>query len=105
MTDCVLILTTVANAEAGASIARTLVEERLAACVNVHGAMTSCYRWQGAVEVAEERQLVVKTTVAQRQAVETRVRALHAYELPEFLVLPVLEGSDAYLQWVRDAVS
>jgi periplasmic divalent cation tolerance protein len=101
MSDCVLILTTVADTAAGARIARTLVEERLAACVNVHGPMTSSYRWKGTVAVDEERQLVIKTTSARVPAVRARLSALHTYELPEFLVVPVAEGSDAYLAWVR----
>ena len=68
------------------SCATTLVDERLAACVNVHGPMTSIYRWKGAVEHEAERQLVIKTTRARLPALEARLRELHPYELPEFVV-------------------
>jgi periplasmic divalent cation tolerance protein len=99
--DIVLVLTTVATLEAAETIGRTLVEERLAACVNVLAPMISIYRWHGAVERDEERQLVIKTTRQQAAAVQARVAALHPYELPELLVVPVAGGGDAYLQWVK----
>jgi periplasmic divalent cation tolerance protein len=104
MTDIVLVLTTVADGERADWIARALVEERLAACVNVHGPMTSFYRWKGAVERDAERQLVIKTTRGRLAALEVRLKALHSYELPEFLVVPIESGSDAYLGWVLDSV-
>lgn len=97
----VLILTTVPTEELGASIGRALIEARLAACVNILPPMTSIYRWHGAVTTDTERQVVIKTTDAQVPAVQERLRALHSYELPECLVLPVSGGSDAYLDWVR----
>jgi periplasmic divalent cation tolerance protein len=100
MTEMVLVLTTVAAAGDGESIARTLVEERLAACVNLHGPMTSAYRWRGAVEVEPERQLVIKTTRARMPALRARLAALHPYTLPELVVIPVIEGSQDYLDWV-----
>ncbi|MBI3403815.1 MAG: divalent-cation tolerance protein CutA [Acidobacteria bacterium] len=84
------------------ALARTLVDERLAACVNVHSPMTSVYRWRGQVERERERQLVIKTTRDRLAAVETRLRALHPYELPEFIVVDADGGSAAYLQWVTD---
>ena len=82
-----------------AATARTLVEERLAACVNVHGPMTSTYRWQGQTEVEPERQVVIKTTRACLAALEARLRALHPYDLPEFVVIEAA-ASDAYAAWV-----
>jgi periplasmic divalent cation tolerance protein len=101
----VVVLTTLdADADA-ASIARTLVEEQLAACVNILPAMLSIYRWKGAVEQGREQQLVIKTSVHQVEALETRLRALHPYEVPEFLVLPVVDGSEAYLTWLLESVS
>lgn len=102
MTDMVLVLTTVSDRD-GDSIANTLIEERLAACVNLHGPMTSVYRWKGAVERDGERQLVIKTTRARLPALATRLAALHDYELPEFIVVPVVETSAAYLDWVVEA--
>ena len=100
MTKTVLVLTTVADDERAEEIARTLVDEHLAACVNVHGPMTSFYRWKGAVERDAERQLVIKTTRDRLPALEARLRALHSYELPEFIVLSVESGSSEYLEWV-----
>ncbi|MGE3509849.1 MAG: divalent-cation tolerance protein CutA [Vicinamibacterales bacterium] len=101
MTELVIVLTTVPDVDMGERLARTLVEERLAACVNVSAAMVSVYRWRGAVARDEERQLVIKTTRARVDALRRRVRELHSYELPEWLVCPVLDGSAEYLNWVR----
>jgi periplasmic divalent cation tolerance protein len=101
MTDIVLILTTVPAGDQGEAIARALVEETLAACVNVLPPMTSIYRWRGAVEREAECQIVIKTTRERIAAIEARVKALHSYDLPEFIVLPVVGGSAGYLEWVR----
>ena len=101
MTDVVLILTTVPDDPRADVLARTLVEERLAACVNIHGPMTSIYRWRGEVERSLERQLVMKTTRDRLPMLEARLKALHSYELPEFIVVPIEAGSDEYLNWVR----
>jgi periplasmic divalent cation tolerance protein len=103
MTNVVVILTTMPDTERIDELVRALVDERLAACVNVHAPMTSTYRWKDAVEREPERQLVIKTTRNCVAAVEARLRALHPYELPEFLVLPVEGGSDAYLRWIADS--
>ena len=80
-------------------LARTLVDERLAACVNVHGPMMSTYRWKDAVEREPERQLVIKTTRARLPAIEARLRTAHPYELPELVVIGA-DASDAYRRWV-----
>jgi periplasmic divalent cation tolerance protein len=100
MTDLILILTTMPDDERADGVARTLVDERLAACVNVHRPMTSIYRWKGAVEMETERQLVIKTTAARLIDVERRLRELHPYELPEVVVLSAT-ASDAYASWAR----
>jgi len=105
MPEIVLVLTTVPDDERSHTVARLLVEERLAACVNVHGQMWSSYRWKNKVERDAERQLVIKTTRDRLPALEKRLKALHTYELPEFLVLPVDGGSTAYLDWVASEVS
>jgi periplasmic divalent cation tolerance protein len=97
----VLVLTTLAAEADGAALARTLVEERLAACVNVLAPMTSVYRWKNAVEQEREQQLVIKTTASAVSALRARLHELHPYEVPEFLVLDAT-GSDAYLAWIRD---
>ena len=98
----ILVLTTMPNDEPKtAELARALIDERLAACVNVHGPMTSTYRWRGRIEVDAERQVVIKTTRDRLDALRKRIHELHPYELPEFLVLDVASGSDAYLDWVK----
>jgi periplasmic divalent cation tolerance protein len=96
----ILVLTTVPDLERAGTIARTLVEEGLAACVNIGGPMTSIYRWQGTIETASEHQLVIKTARDRVSAVHARVAALHPYDLPEFLVLEVAGGDAAYLAWL-----
>jgi len=101
MTDVVLVLSTVPDDQRAEALARTLIDEKLAACVNLHQPMVSIYRWKGQVESSAERQLVIKTTRACLPALEARVKALHSYELPEFIVVPVEGGSDEYLSWVR----
>ena len=101
MTDCVIVWTTLAADVDAARFAETLVAERLAACVTVQAPMDSVYRWQGGLEHDRERQVVIKTTADRLQALATRVHELHPYELPEFLVTPVVDGSDGYLAWVR----
>lgn len=100
-TDIVLLLTTVPDDERADVLARTLVEERLAACVNLHPPMRSTYRWKGAVECETERQVVIKTTRDRVPAIEARLKMLHGYELPELLLIPVEGGGAAYLEWVR----
>jgi periplasmic divalent cation tolerance protein len=102
MTDLVIVLTTVADDERAEQLARRLVDEHLAACVNLHAPMVSLYRWRGRLERDTERQMVIKTTRDRVQALEARITQLHAYELPEFLVVSVDEGSAAYLQWVKE---
>jgi periplasmic divalent cation tolerance protein len=104
MTDVVVVLSTVPDDESAEKIARTLVEEKLAACVNVLPPMTSIYRWKGAVERDTERQLVMKTTQRQVPALKKRLRELHSYELPEFLVVGVEAGDPDYLAWLKSSL-
>lgn len=101
MTDLVLIFTTVADDERAEQLARRLVDERLAACVNLHPPMVSMYRWQGKLERDSERQMVIKTTRDRVSALEARLTQLHAYELPEFIVVNADDVSPAYLKWVK----
>ena len=84
----------------GDELAKVLVEERLAACVNVLPAMTSVYRWEGEVHQDAEEQVVIKTTTDRLADLENRLRQLHPYELPEFLVISADAGTEAYLKWV-----
>jgi len=102
MTGIVIVLTTVADDGRAEPLARQLVEERLAACVNLYPPMTSLYRWKGQIERDAERQVVIKTTRDRVAALEARIRELHPYELPEFVVVPVEAGSEGYLAWVSE---
>jgi periplasmic divalent cation tolerance protein len=98
------VLTTIgADTDAGA-LARILIDERLAACVNVLPVMVSTYRWKGRVEHDREQQVVIKTAPARLPALEARLRELHPYELPEFVVLTG-RASTAYAAWVAGSVA
>jgi periplasmic divalent cation tolerance protein len=103
-TDALVVLVTVPNAETGERIAEALVAERLAACVNVLPEMRSIYHWKGAVERERELLLVMKTTRDGFEPLRARVVALHPYELPEVIALPVALGHAPYLQWIAASV-
>ena len=96
-----VILTTMPDDNRADELARSLVDERLAACVNVHSPMVSTYRWKGQVEREGERQVVIKTTRARLPELEARLRALHPYDVPELIVLEAA-ASDAYAAWGND---
>lgn len=104
-TDCVMVWTTTGSGTDGEKLASTLVRERLAACVNVLPDMESTYWWRNQVERGRERQLIIKTTAARVPALKARLHELHDYELPEFSVLPIVGGSEAYLRWIRESVA
>jgi periplasmic divalent cation tolerance protein len=101
--DFVVVLVTAGTADEAATLGRTLVEERLIACANVVGPIRSIYRWQGAVEDAGEHLLLMKARAADVPALTTRVQALHSYDVPEVLAIPVAAGSAAYLSWLAEA--
>ena len=101
--EYVIVLTTLPPDHDAAALARTLVDEHLAACVNIQTEMESVYWWKGRVEQERERQIVIKTRAARVDDLVARVGQLHPYEVPEVLVIPVLAGSDAYLGWVSAA--
>jgi periplasmic divalent cation tolerance protein len=103
--DYVIVLTTLGADIDPSTLALRLVEERLAACVNALPEMESFFRWHGAVERDHERQLVIKTTAARLPELERRLHEMHPYDLPEFLVIPVAQGSDAYLRWLTQSTS
>ena len=101
--EFVVVLTTFpANGDAEA-FATTLVQERLAACVNVLPQVRSIYTWEGKIERADEKQLLIKTRTDRLHELETRLKELHRYEIPEFLVIPVLDGSREYLAWIAES--
>jgi periplasmic divalent cation tolerance protein len=100
-----IVLSTAGSPEEAARIARELVERRLAACVSRLSGLMSVYRWQGAVEAANEVLLLIKTSEERLAALEAALRELHSYEVPEFLVLNVETGSVAYLEWLLSSVT
>jgi periplasmic divalent cation tolerance protein len=102
--DAMVILVTAPSADQAAVIARTLVEEGLAACGNVLPQLRSIYRWEGKVQDEPEALLILKSTRARFEALRARVVALHPYECPEVIALPVEEGHPPYLAWIADSV-
>jgi periplasmic divalent cation tolerance protein len=101
--EYVIVLTTLPGDFEIRTFARTLVEERLAACVNLLPPMESVYRWEGQVEQETERQMIIKTSRDRVVALWDRIRELHPYETPEFVVLSIQDGSDAYLRWIGES--
>ncbi|MCS7061158.1 MAG: divalent-cation tolerance protein CutA [Anaerolineae bacterium] len=103
MTEVIQIITTTERFEDAQKIASYLVEEGLAACVQISGPITSLYRWQGRIETAQEWQCVIKTRAALYEQVEQTIRSRHPYQTPEILAMPVVRGSAAYLDWLAEA--
>jgi periplasmic divalent cation tolerance protein len=103
--EFVVVLVTAGNADEAATIGRALVEERLVACANVIGPIRSIYRWQDTVEDASEHLLLLKARAADVAVLEARVRALHSYDVPEVIALPVRAGSPAYLAWLAESTA
>jgi periplasmic divalent cation tolerance protein len=98
--ETLLVITTLPDADSAHALAHALVEQRLAACVNVLAPCRSVYRWQGKVEDAEEVPLLIKTNAARYAALEAAIRAAHPYELPEIVAVRIDKGLPAYLAWV-----
>jgi periplasmic divalent cation tolerance protein len=103
--DVIVLLSTLPSPEKAAEIARVLVEERLAACVNLVPAIRSIYRWQGAVQDDTETLAIAKTTRRRAEALRARLIELHPYEVPEVIALPVIGGHAPYLAWVGAQVA
>ncbi len=104
MADCCQVTTTVPTQADAERIAASLVEARLAACVQVAGPIASTYLWQGAVEQATEWYCHCKTTRARYPALEARLRELHPYEIPEIIAVPIVAALPAYLAWIEECV-
>ena len=104
MLEAVQVVTTTGQRADAEAIAAALVERRLAACVQVSGPVSSCYRWQDKVQQAEEWVCTIKTTTQAYEYVEQAIRELHPYEEPEILAMPIVHGSPSYLRWLADQV-
>jgi periplasmic divalent cation tolerance protein len=100
-----VVLVTCASIAEARRIGRGVVEKRLAACANIVARVESIYRWQGNVERAREALVMLKTTSLRLKELEQEVRRMHSYEAPEFLALPVVSGSQKYLNWLNDSVA
>jgi len=99
--DVVLVVSTWPDEPTAASVARELVEARLAACVQVQPGVTSTYRWEGRIETSTEVRMEVKTTPGRVLDLQRRLAERHPYDVPEILVVPVVDGLPAYVHWVR----
>jgi periplasmic divalent cation tolerance protein len=104
-TDACVVLCTVPDTDHAGRIAGHLVEERLAACVNIVPGLVSVYPWEGAVQHDNEALLLIKTTAAAYDRLEARLRTLHPYELPEIISVPIQTGQADYLQWITSNVA
>ena len=102
MTPVIVVLVTVGSEREAETIATALLEERLAACVNVTSPVRSLYRWEGRIADDQEWQMVIKTQARLFEALAARVRALHSYDVPEIIALPVLAGTADYVDWIQN---
>lgn len=105
MTECRQVSTTLPDRDAAQRLGRQLVEERLAACAQVVGPVSSTYWWRDEVETASEWYCHLKTAAARVPALLARIRELHPYETPEIIAVPVAEGDAGYLRWIEESVS
>jgi periplasmic divalent cation tolerance protein len=104
-TEGIVVLVTCGSASQARKIGRVLVEQKLAACINLlPTAIESVYRWKGKVDSAREFLLIVKTTRKRFKAVQSEIRRLHSYEVPEIIALPIASGARDYLAWISDSV-
>jgi periplasmic divalent cation tolerance protein len=103
--ETIVVLTTCGNDEDANTLARALVERRLAACVNAVGKVASTYRWKGEIQQDQETLLIIKTTAPRLTALEQAIREHSKYELPEVIALPVAAGGADYLRWIGESVA
>jgi periplasmic divalent cation tolerance protein len=105
MTEFVQITTTTGKRKDAEEIASDLVSRRLAGCVQVSGPIVSTFRWQGKVETAEEWICVIKTSLAKLEAIRDALKQIHPYEVPEIIATPIVDGSEAYLNWLGEQLA
>jgi periplasmic divalent cation tolerance protein len=98
----IMIVTQMPDLASATSLARSLVESRLAACVGIGAPVESLYHWRGKIETAREIPVVIKTRAERYAEVEAAIRARHPYELPEIVAVPITQGLAPYLQWIAD---
>jgi periplasmic divalent cation tolerance protein len=102
MSEVLLVMTNTPDIGVARKIAAHLLEKKLAACVNIVSACESHYRWRGKLESAGEVQVLIKSTAGRYAEIEAAILAVHTYELPEIIAVPVLKGSPGYLAWVAE---
>src|ERR1035438_10128594 len=105
MTDKVVVLVTTSSVREARKIANTLVEERLAACVNVLPKVRSYYRWKGGVQSDEEFLLVIRSSRPRFIALRKAIERMHSYKVPEIICLPIVEGADPYMNWLEESLT
>ena len=101
----IVILITSSSKEEAKKLTRVLIEEKLAACVNILSGVESLYWWKGKIESSKEWMLVVKTLGKMANKIVKRVKEIHSYEIPEVIALPIVQGNKDYLQWISDALT
>lgn len=102
--SALIVFVTTSNKDEANKLTKTLVEEKLAACVSVVPSITSTYWWQGKVEKAKEALLIIKTESSRFEALTKRIKSLHSYAVPEVLALPVVRGNQDYLKWLKKSL-
>ena len=102
MSEAIVVLVTCGSEEQAANIANSLVEEGLAACVNIISPVRSIYRWEGKIWDEKEWVLIIKTQKKRFEELEKKVKSLHSYSVPEIIALPIVEGSESYLEWLEE---
>jgi periplasmic divalent cation tolerance protein len=102
MSDPMVVLVTCGSEEEAEKIANSLIEERLAACVNIISPVRSIYRWEGKIWDEKEWMLIIKTRKKRFEDLEKKVKSLHSYSVPEIIVLPIVKGSASYLKWLEE---
>jgi len=102
MSELIIVLVTCSSEEEAVKISKALVEDRLAACVNLISPVRSIYRWEGKIWDEREWLLMIKTRKERFKEIKTKVKALHSYSVPEIIALPIIEGSSSYLGWLLE---